>query len=268
MTSPLASVRLRGTELGPGRPRICVPLVASTPDALRDAVAALPTGDVDLVELRADHLDCFTDDRGVDDEVLEAVLRAVETVRSTLDEGVPLLFTFRSAPEGGQRDIEAGDYELLLASACASGRIDAVDIEMFTELAQLERIVNSAHSQGVAVVMSSHDFERTPTREQIVARLRLQQDLGADVVKIAVMPRSAADVLTLLAATEEYARVPGARPAVTMAMGALGVTSRLTGETFGSCLTFGSSGAASAPGQVEVGELRIVLDLIHAAQTG
>jgi 3-dehydroquinate dehydratase-1 len=268
VTPPPASVRLRGTELGPGRPRICVPLVTPTADSLRDAVTALPPGDVDIVELRADHLGCFDGESRVDEGVRGAVLEAVEAVRSALDERVPLLFTFRSAPEGGQRDIEAGDYERLLAAVCASGRVDAVDVEMFTELAQLERIVNAAHSQGVAVVMSSHDFARTPTREQIVARLRLQQDLGADVVKIAVMPRSPADVLTLLAATEEYARVPGARPAVTMAMGSLGVVSRLTGETFGSCLTFGSSGAASAPGQVDARELRIVLDLIHATQAG
>ncbi|BDZ52012.1 hypothetical protein GCM10025867_42530 [Frondihabitans sucicola] len=61
---------------------------------------------------------------------------------------------------------------------------------MFTELGSLERLVNGAHELGIAVIMSSHDFEHTPPLEQIVARLTLQQDLGADIVKIAVMPEA------------------------------------------------------------------------------
>jgi 3-dehydroquinate dehydratase-1 len=80
------------------------------------------------------------------------------------------------------------------------------------------------------------------------------------------MPASPEDVLTLLGATADYASRPDARPAITMAMGPLGVVSRLAGETFGSALTFGTVGAASAPGQVDAGALRAALEVVHAAQ--
>ncbi len=79
------------------------------------------------------------------------------------------------------------------------------------------------------------------------------------------MPRSRADVLTLLSATEEMARRWADRPIITMSMGGDGVVSRLCGEVFGSAMTFGTAGQASAPGQIPVEELRVVLNILHRA---
>ena len=76
------------------------------------------------------------------------------------------------------------------------------------------------------------------------------------------MPQSRKDVVTLLSATEEMDRRT-TRPLITMSMGPLGMISRLCGEAFGSSLTFGSVGKASAPGQVAAKELANVLKLIH-----
>ena len=111
--------------------------------------------------------------------------------------------------------------------------------------------------------MSSHDFNRTPPGEEIIARMRKMQDLGADIPKIAVMPRSRRDVLTLLAATEEMVSGYADRPVITMSMSGLGSISRLCGEVFGSAMTFGAAGQASAPGQMAVEDLAEGLRLIH-----
>lgn len=256
MSQAFRPARLGSVELGPGMPAVIVPLLGPTCSALTDEITALDYDDLDIVELRIDHFDAVDD--------LDEVQRAIETVREELQHGVPILFTFRSKPEGGQRDIDAASYEALLS--LASGLVEAIDVEMFTELGTLERIVNGAHSSGAAVVMSSHEFERTPTIEQILARLSLQQDLGADVVKIAVMPHSPSDVLTLMRATTEFATTKAVRPAITMAMGPLGVVSRLAGEVFGSSATFASVGAASAPGQLSARDVRRALVAVHAAQ--
>ena len=78
------------------------------------------------------------------------------------------------------------------------------------------------------------------------------QRLGADICKIATMPHSPADVLTLLDATRIMAEEHADRPLITMAMGALGIVSRVSGETFGSAATFGMAGTPSAPGQIPV----------------
>ena len=89
------------------------------------------------------------------------------------------------------------------------------------------------------------------------------QKLGADIPKIAVMPQSKEDVLTLLAATEEMNRKHADRPIITMSMAGTGVISRLCGEVFGSALTFGAARKASAPGQMGVEDLAQVLSLLH-----
>ena len=88
------------------------------------------------------------------------------------------------------------------------------------------------------------------------------QDLGADIPKIAVMPQNKKDVLTLLAATEEMASEYADRPIITMSMAGTGLISRLCGEVFGSALTFGAVGKASAPGQMNASDLREILTLI------
>ena len=127
-------------------------------------------------------------------------------------------------------------------------------------------IANPAHAAGRAVVVSSHDHSGTPPREELIARLRRAQDLGADLPKLAVTPRSPADVLTLLSATEEMARRWADRPIITMSMAADGVVSRLCGEIYGSAMTFGAAGQTSAPGQLPVEELRLVLDILHRSR--
>ena len=129
----------------------------------------------------------------------------------------------------------------------------------------VRRIIREAHAANVFVVASSHDFDRTPDKEELIRRLRLMQDLDADILKAAVMPRCRKDVLTLLAATEEMTSVYADRPVVTMSMAGAGVISRLCGEVFGSAITFGAAGRTSAPGQMDARDLRTALELIHKA---
>ena len=85
---------------------------------------------------------------------------------------------------------------------------------------------------------------------------------GADLPKVAVMPRCRTDVLELLAATAEMADLHPETPVITMSMGALGAVSRLAGEAFGSAMTFANPGQASAPGQVSLDVVNTVLDAL------
>jgi 3-dehydroquinate dehydratase-1 len=126
-------------------------------------------------------------------------------------------------------------------------------------------IVVEAHKTGIKVVMSSHDFQKTPPTEELVSRLQRQQALGADILKIALTPLDAGDVLKLLDATWQMRSRYTNLPMLTMSMGGISVVSRLSGEVFGSELIVGMIGQASAPGQVEVEKLREILDIIHGA---
>jgi 3-dehydroquinate dehydratase-1 len=88
------------------------------------------------------------------------------------------------------------------------------------------------------------------------------KEVGADLPKIAVMPKTEADVETLLTATKEVANLLKT-PIITMAMGKLGEISRTSGEIYGSAITFGAVGTVSAPGQIDVFKLKEILEKVH-----
>ena len=243
-------VEVRGVKIGEGIPKIIVPIVGTTEKEILEPADALNGISMDLVEWRADYFDGVYDFAKV-----KSVLKELRSI--------PILFTFRTAGEGGEKDITADAYALLNIMAAQSGLVDLIDVEAFTGDEIVSRIIEEAHRAGVLVVASNHDFTATPAKDEIVSRLRRMQELGADIPKIAVMPRSSEDVLTLLAATQEMAAQYADRPIITMSMSGTGLISRLCGEVFGSACTFGAVGRTSAPGQIGVKELGTVLELIH-----
>ena len=248
------TVKVRNVVLGEGKPKICVPIVGITKEDILNQAKALENVTVDIVEWRVDWFEGVFDFEKVKDVLVD--------LRKELKE-LPLLFTFRTSKEGGEKSIEVIDYVKLNKEAAATKLVDLVDVEAFTGDDAVKEIIEAAHQSNVKVVASNHDFFKTPSKGDIVSRLRKMQDLGADIPKIAVMPKCKLDVLELLEATvimnEQYAT----RPIITMSMAGQGVVTRLCGEAFGSCLTFGAVAKASAPGQINVEELDKVLNIIN-----
>lgn len=119
----------------------------------------------------------------------------------------------------------------------------------------------------MCLVASFHNFHETPPAEALVARFAAMQAAGADVVKIAVMPQSPRDVLTLLDATLT-ARETLSAPVISMAMGGYGAVSRLCGWVFGSSVSFAVGEQSSAPGQVPVEDVNRVVDVLQRAIAG
>ena len=247
-------IMIRGVAIGEGIPKICVPIVGKTREEIVKAAEEIRTLPVDVVEWRADWYE----------EVFEAdvVLDVLQELRRILGE-LPLLFTFRTKKEGGEKEIDKKYYRTLNQLVAESGLADLIDVEVFSGDEVVNDLVRTAHENEVKVIGSNHDFEKTPSKEEIIRRLQKMQELDVDLPKIAVMPRKKEDVLTLLAATEEMNRKYADRPIITMSMAGDGVISRLCGEVFGSALTFGAAGQASAPGQIGVKELRQILTILH-----
>ena len=130
--------------------------------------------------------------------------------------------------------------------------------------ALVEAAKRAAREAGMPVIGSCHDFEKTPDAEEMAARLCRMAALGADVCKIAVMPRRRRDVVALTAACAQ-ADDALTQPIIAISMGEMGMPTRICAEAMGSCLSFGTAGAASAPGQMEAGALREALALVHRA---
>ena len=250
------TVKVRNTVIGEGMPKICVPIVGVTKEAILDEARAITKLPADVVEWRIDWFENVFD--------FDKLVDVLKDLRGVLGD-MPILMTFRTSKEGGEKAIEDEVYADINIKAAQTGYVDLVDVEVFTGDEIVKKIIDGAHAAGVKVVASNHDFFKTPDKDDIVGRLRKMQDLGADIPKIAVMPQNKKDVLTLLAATEEMANEYADRPIITMSMAGTGVISRLAGEVFGSALTFGAAAKASAPGQMGVEDLKQVLTLLHGA---
>jgi len=234
-------------------PAVCAPLVAPTTQALVAECAAVAAKKPDIIEWRVD----FFEGIGDPDQVVETA-RQLKNAAG----GLPLLFTRRNAREGGEK-IAIGEPQVveLYRAVCASRLVNLVDVEMDNDSAHVQAIREAAQAAGQSLVLSFHDFKATPAADTLVQRFERAQSLGADVAKIAVMPHTMDDVLTLLAATVRASR-SATIPLVSMAMGPLGAVTRASGWLFGSALTFAVGASSSAPGQMPIEDVRTAVQLL------
>lgn len=213
-----------------GKAVIAVSLTEETTDAVVSRMAALAPV-ADLFEVRADFL------RDLD---LAALLKG---------RARPILFTCRPESEGGRfPDRDHLARRRLLVEAVGRG-FDLVDVEARAGFADVV-----ASKAGRGLVLSWHDFEGTPEDlDGIFGRMAVHHP---DVVKIAVTARSVADLGRLLAFAARHASGRGPR-LVALAMGPLGVASRILGGRYAAPFTFASpeSGREAAPGQLPASAL-------------
>ncbi len=240
-------LRIRNRILGGPTPLTCLPLVAADPAALMDEAAEVRSFAPDCIEWRVDGFEAVRDP--------EAVLASLAALRGAIGD-IPLIFTCRSAREGGFQDIPLEDRVRLDRRVAAAGLVDLVDIEISSGEAAVGEAKDACRGGGVKLILSYHNFDETPEERFLLDRLAGAQELGGDVAKVAVMPRNYRDVLTLLSATytarTELLRIP----IITMSMGAEGAVTRIAGGLFGSDLTFAIGKAGSAPGQIPIEALR------------
>lgn len=255
------------------RPQIVVPSTARGIVQLRAQAEAAREHRADLFELRLDALDAAI---------------WPEAMQSVVEVGLPTLVTVRTAVEGGafgaavtQRADLSQEAEPAHSAGSTRGveldarygkalrevlaivkslppvlrrHVEALDVEVARRgSAQLIVVTQEA---GLAVVGSQHDFVATPSAEQLCECLVAIREAGADLAKIAVMPQNAAD-LDQVREAAAWARSELGIPFVLIAMGELGLPTRIEAARVGSALTFATAGGeASAPGQIDVEELR------------
>ncbi|MBO5303177.1 MAG: type I 3-dehydroquinate dehydratase [Lachnospiraceae bacterium] len=253
------TIHVKNITIGEGIPKICVSIIGKTREEILKQAEALLYSKADIVEWRVDWYEQA--------EVIEEVLQTAKELSAVFKE-MPWIFTFRTAKEGGEKEISTQAYKALNEAIIKSRTADFVDVEVFMEEEMAKELIKTAHENDTKIVASNHDFSKTPSKEEILRRLCYMQDLGADIPKIAVMPQSKTDVLTLLAATTEMRENYAKSPIITMSMAGEGSISRISGEIFGSAVTFGAVGSVSAPGQIEINRLVELLQDIHKMYVG
>ncbi|MCG7389510.1 type I 3-dehydroquinate dehydratase [Pantoea sp. ACRSB] len=239
-----------------GKPAIIVSTTGNDEEsALKLARQAAQIPQVQVVELRVDKLDFATH--------VDKVTQLGQAMRREL-KGKPLLLTLRTKEEGGSLSPDDASYIALYQQWLEAGFADLIDIEMRIGAQAVDQLVKQAHQHHVAVILSYHDFQATPDNADMLRRLTWQAAHGADILKIAVMPKTPQDVSRLTDVTWQM-RQRSDKPLLTMSMGGLGAVTRMSGEVFGSNLTFGTLGEASAPGQLNVQALDQALTTLHKA---
>lgn len=285
--------RRRSCTFG-GPSRIITPLISPDPQGLLKELKECEGEAVDLVEWRVDYMleqlmrsyampqtgvlqslshpldnahGVENMERGsVEHETYDDAHHAADTVESILVQTattlvehshLPVLATIRTRDEGGQVALDIQSYSRYLptlASVC-----DAVDVEIMRSGSTL---IDECHRAGARVVASAHFFEGTPPLESIEEIFASMDWAGADILKIAAMPLNARDTINLMTAqvdaSERYAR-----PVITIAMGPLGMVTRICGEPMYSAATFATVKARSAPGQLSVAETRRILNVLE-----
>ncbi|HFG4558442.1 type I 3-dehydroquinate dehydratase [Acinetobacter baumannii] len=231
-----------------------VPITAKTKEqALAQAQVIANTADADLAEFRIDLLSFASDTK--------QVIALGHELKKILG-NKPMIATIRTKSEGGQLEISDADYGKTYQAYLKNPFMDWLDVEMFRDQKVVSEIVQKAHQKKVLIVMSNHDFQKTPSQDEIEKRLLKQDQMGADVLKIAVMPKSKQDVFTLMNATLKVSQQT-TKPLLTMSMGQLGTISRVATANMGGSYSFGMIGQASAPGQIDVTKLKQILQTVQ-----
>jgi 3-dehydroquinate dehydratase-1 len=259
MKKHLKAIDARGRKLGGETPLLCTPLVGRTRERVLAEAASVVRQKPDIIEWRVDFFDAIGD--------ADAVIETARALRGVVGKR-PVIFTCRSAKEGGE-PLAIGDEKVVeLYGAVAETRlVDFIDFELGNDPGHLRRVRDCTRRNEVRLILSSHNVSYTPGLDYLVDRFLEAERQGADVAMVQVMPRDRADVLRLLAATaeaDEKARIP----LISIALGPLGSVTRMVGGLFGSWLSFAVGESASAPGQIPIGDLVTVFDIIRRARGG
>lgn len=245
-------LNVKNKVLGEGKPLICVSVMEAKKENIIVEFSRLIENQTEMIEWRVDAFEGAESPNAV----REVLKELAPIVKDTI-----FVFTFRSKEQGGQCSLPGDKVYDLHQVAAESKIVDFIDLEYFyTEDADVE--IYTLQKMGAKVITSHHDFHETPSADVLFMLLEQMKHSNADIVKLAMMPQNAEDVLRLLSETNHFHKRYPKQPLITMAMGKMGAISRVSGELFGSCVTFAAGKNASAPGQIPMGKMEEILDAL------
>lgn len=219
-------------------------VAAIADDPLRNAIRAAKEG-ADIIEIRIDLLDYPADS-------LHSLFKQLNK-----SVGIPIIATNRIDVEGGK--FEGSEEERIEILLSVLEMVDAIDIELRTRSEYRDLVVHRAKKAGKRVIISYHDFLKTPEITAMQSIVSECFDAGADIAKLAATPHSYEDTLSLLKLTLDCAPAQ----VCIIGMGGYGVHTRVIAPIYGSALAYASVGAATAPGQIGIRELRGMLETLR-----
>ncbi|WOL18862.1 bifunctional 3-dehydroquinate dehydratase/shikimate dehydrogenase, chloroplastic-like isoform X2 [Canna indica] len=225
---------------------LCVAVVGKTVEKMTADMAAAKASGADLVEIRLDHLPDFD--------------RARDLPRLLAGRPLPAIVTYRPKWEGGEYD---GDEQQRLETLCSAMELGAEYVDIELKVAEnFVKLISGKKPEKFQLIISSHNYQKTPSTEELSSLAAQIQIAGADIVKIATTAVDIVDVIRMFQVLA-HCQVP----MIGLVMGERGLLSRVLCPKYGGYLTFCTldDGRASAPGQPTISQL---LDIYNIRQIG
>ncbi|MBS7611678.1 type I 3-dehydroquinate dehydratase [Candidatus Bathyarchaeota archaeon] len=222
--------------------RICVPVKAEDVRSAIEMAAEAEELMVDFVEVRMDYMREFNN------------LSDIACLTN-----IPLIATFRPRRQGGL--FEGRDEERIKAlKEAVDAGFSYIDLELNTD--GLDKAVEEFKKTGVKIIISHHEFNRTPTISELKRLLSRELSYEPYACKLITYANSLEDNLTCLTFLSRFSK---SVRLICFAMGRLGLISRVLSPLYGGFFTFASlkKGLETAPGQPTVEELRRIIKVME-----
>ena len=203
-------------------------------ESIDEAIRLIETGTADLYELRVD------------------ALKSPEGIEKLAPFSERLIITVRSKEEGGFREID-NEERLVLFKELMDIKPAFVDVEFKSGI--VRDVIELAGKMGVGIIVSYHDFERTPSFKRLKALLDEMRELKGDITKIVTFAGHYIDNIKVVRLYEYEKNL------IAFCMGEKGKISRIFSLVL-SPFTYASLGEAAAPGQLSVEEMRLLSEMI------
>ncbi len=238
-------ITIKNIEIGGNKTLICTPITSLyAEEFIKDIDDAL-LQNPDALEWRLDYFDNLSPDY---------VYHTLNSIKDKLSNTIFIL-TLRDNKEGGRCHLSQDDKISIIECSIKTGVVDIIDIEQIQGKDYIDKIKKMIVDTDIKLILSYHDFNLTPDKEDIIQKIKTALKLGADIPKVAYMPKSSEDVLRLLE-TGLYCKKTLKTLLITISMGNLGKISRVCAGQFGCDITFASFKNTTAPGQIEIGNLK------------
>ncbi|WP_456460118.1 type I 3-dehydroquinate dehydratase [Desulfurobacterium sp.] len=192
---------------------------------------------IDLIEARIDLIKSI--DRA-------SIKKFLDTIG---DFGFYAVATVRPVWEGGKFSGTEEERLGIIKEVAEHPIVVAVDVELRAEMI-IKRVITFVKGLRKKIIISYHDFEKTPQTREIKQIVEKAKEIGGDIVKCAFKANTLKDVADTLCTMKSLDI-----PKIFMLMGDKGAISRVDGFYFGSLLTYTFFGKPVAPGQIEAEKL-------------
>lgn len=213
--------------------KIAIPIFQETTDKVISVAEDCIEKGADVLEFRVD---------GLKNPNLKEITNAIEEIN------FPMIVTNRIESEGGSFK-GSEDERISILKGCAD-LVEYVDVELQTD----DKYIEELKGYDSKLIVSYHDFEKTPELDEIYYIVEKEKSLG-DIAKVAFMPNNLEDTLKILAILSHY------KDTIAISMGDLGNYTRVIASKFDSPITFAAGTDVTAPGQIDIETMKVLLNM-------